>query len=358
MLHQLRLQQVLQVLAALSLLLLPLLFFYGQNQRYNFNTIVLVKYIGFCLVFGGIYFFHSYFLFPKLYAEKKLLAYIACLIVILAVIVAIRPFDYFIAKSGNPPPPLQPHKFDHPPHRNEHGPKQGGPLIDIISVFIFFIIIILDVSKATNKQLRLTTERALKAEAEKAHAELSFLKAQVNPHFLFNILNNIYTLAVIKDENTAPSIMKLSNMMRYLTDQGGNDEVDLEEEITCMSDYIDLQRLRLTQKTNLIYEVTGDPSQKKIAPLILMAFVENVFKYGISNHKKNQLVIKLFIEQTFVNLYCENTINPEKKTEKRTGIGLENTKKRLGYLYPNRHILEVTNDQKVFKINLTIHLNS
>jgi archaellin len=354
MLHQLRLQQVLQLLAALSLLLFPLLFFYGQNDRYHFSRLMLIKYVGFCGIFAGIYFLHSYFLYPKFYAEKKLLAYISCLIVILALIIAIRPFDYLIAKPG--PPPLgnevSPHVF-----RNHHGPKQGGPLIDIISVFIFFIIIILDVSKATNKQLRLTTERALRAEAEKAHAELSFLKAQVNPHFLFNILNNIYTLAVIKDDNTAPSIMKLSNMMRYLTDEAGNDEVDLAQEITCMSDYIDLQKLRLTQKTNLIYEVIGNPNQKKIAPLILMAFVENVFKYGISNHKKNQLQIKLLVEKTLVNLYCENTINHEKKTERRTGIGLENTKKRLQYIYPNQHILEVTNDQKVFKINLTIHLN-
>lgn len=191
-----------------------------------------------------------------------------------------------------------------------------------------------------------------------AHAELAFLKAQVNPHFLFNILNNIYTLAVIKDENTAPSIMKLSNMMRYLTDQAGNDEVDLADEITCMSDYVALQKLRITSKTNLSYEITGDPERKKIAPLVLMAFVENVFKYGISNHRKNQLIIKMVVAETFINLYCENTINHENKKEKRTGIGLENTKKRLQFIYPDRHILEVINNGKTFKVNLTIHLNT
>ena len=199
-------------------------------------------------------------------------------------------------------------------------------------------------------------QRVVMAETEKAQAELAFLKAQVNPHFLFNILNNIYTLALTQDSNTASSIMKLSNMMRYLTDEAGNDEVSLSQEIACMTDYIDLQRLRLTQKTNIEYEIKGNLEDKKIAPLILMAFVENVFKYGVSNHKNTKLVIRLLAEQNLINLFCENTINPDKKNEKRTGIGLENTKKRLQYIYPNRHILAVENNQKVFKINLSIHL--
>ncbi|WAC42179.1 sensor histidine kinase [Pedobacter sp. SL55] len=272
--------------------------------------------------------------------------------VILAAIVIVRPFDQLLAKPHLPPINLPPQH-----HSMPLPPKVGRPLVDIVSIFILLIIISIDISKSINKQLQLTTERALKAEAEKAQAELSFLKAQVNPHFLFNILNNIYTLAVIKDENTAPSIMKLSSMMRYLTDKAGHDEVDLEEEITCMSDYIDLQKLRLTQKTTLSYEIIGDSSQKKIAPLILLAFVENVFKYGISNHKNNQLTIRLLIEKNLINLYCENTINHKLKNEKRTGIGLENTIKRLHYLYPNKHILEIENNQKVFKVNLTIHTN-
>ncbi|WP_165501684.1 sensor histidine kinase [Pedobacter frigiditerrae] len=249
-----------------------------------------------------------------------------------------------------------------PPHSTENRPPMGnerrsGPKIDVLSVFLFLIIITIEVIIETNKQLSLTTQRAISAEAQKTEAELSFLKAQVNPHFLFNTLNNIYTLAIIKDENTAPSIMKLSNIMRYITDEAGNEFVSLRNEVDCIEDFIALHKLRLGKKTTLNYEVKGFlDAEKKIAPLILMAFVENVFKYGISNHSSNKLIIKLAIEDNILNLLCQNSIYPDKKDTERSGIGLTNTKKRLDYIYPNKHILEINDDDKLFTVKLTIHL--
>lgn len=308
---------------------------------------MIVGYLAFCLLFTAIYFLHTKILFPLLYARKKHGLYFGILLLLLVIIALARPFDYFISQ----PTPQGPIPPGSPPQKGS-----SGPLLDIVSIFLFLLAVIIGVAAETNKQLRLTIQRALQAETEKAHAELAFLRAQVNPHFMFNILNNVYTLAFTQDSNTAPAILKLSNLMRYLTDDARNDEVPLEMEIGCMTDYIELQKLRLTEKTHVDYQVKGSFANKKIAPLIFMAFVENVFKYGVSNHKNSKLVIKLLVEHHLINLYCENTINHDKKNGKSTGIGMENTKKRLQYTYPGRHILEVENNQRTFKINLTIHL--
>src|SRR6202008_3873902 len=110
------------------------------------------------------------------------------------------------------------------------------------SLFIFIMIIALSTAAVINQQWRLTEQRAIQAEVDKANAELSFLKAQINPHFLFNTLNNIYTLAINNNEHTADSIMKLSNIMRYVTDEVGEDFVPVQNELDCIDNYIELQR--------------------------------------------------------------------------------------------------------------------
>jgi len=353
---KIRLQTSIQTATGILILALPLFIFFGQNNNHSFGVTQVIHYFIFCLLFVIIYFLHSKILFPKLYLIKKYLSYFTILAILLAGIVVLKPFDHFIS-NPNRINQLPSTGFSPSIHSTAKAIEQTKPLLDVVSIFTFLLSIIIGITIETNKQLRITMQRVLMAETEKAQAELAFLKAQVNPHFLFNILNNIYTLALTQDLNTASSIMKLSNMMRYLTDDAGHDEVSLAQEIACLTDYIDLQKLRLTQKTIIEYEIKGNINNKKIAPLILMAFVENVFKYGVSNHKNSKLVIRVIAEQRLINLYCENTIHPDKKHEKRTGIGLKNTKKRLQYIYPNRHLLAVENTQKVFKINLSIHLN-
>jgi len=370
MLKKLNFKIIIQIIAAVFLLSLPLLIITDQNIEYIFTASGLTQYLFFLLIFISIYFLHAFYLFPKLYNKSRYLLYLLGLLVILSCILWQRPFDKFIIQKRNFP--THDIRFDHPPMPPDHktfpmdgkpfnpgferGDHNTGPRIDIVSVFLFFLIIIISFTKETNKQLILTTQRALIAEAEKAQAELSFLKAQVNPHFLFNTLNNIYTLAIIKDENTAPSIMKLSNIMRYVTDEARNDFVSLQEELNCITDFIDLQKLRLTQKTTLLFELEGDFENKKIAPLIIMTFVENVFKYGISNHSSNKLVIKIFCKQNSLILFCQNTIYPDKIKTERSGIGLENTRRRLNYIYKNMHILNVDQNKNLFTVNLTIQL--
>jgi LytS/YehU family sensor histidine kinase len=207
-----------------------------------------------------------------------------------------------------------------------------------------------------SRQLQVTEQRVARAEADKANAELSFLKAQVNPHFLFNTLNNIYTLAITNNEHTGESILKLSDIMRYITDDIAADFVSLEREVECMTNYIDLQRLRLGKNVFLEYTVTGNLGNRKIAPLILMTFVENVFKYGISNHEASPLTIRLFCENRTISFFSENRIFSPGRAGERPGTGIRNARQRLEYLYPQKYFLSITNDNGLYTVDLSMQV--
>ena len=208
------------------------------------------------------------------------------------------------------------------------------------------------------KQIRQQLQRAKKEQLlmkEKLETELKFLRNQTNPHFLFNTLNNIYTLALMKDENAPDSIMKLSNIMRYVTDDATKDFLSLQDEINCINDYIELQRLRIGEKPTIDLDISEDIGNVQIAPLILMTFIENVFKYGISKHNKSVIVIKIKSNETGIYFFCQNKIFPEKEENKRAGIGLINTRQRLAHLYPGKHILNINTENELYTVELTLH---
>jgi sensor histidine kinase YesM len=234
------------------------------------------------------------------------------------------------------------------------GPRGRHNNFDIISIVLFILTIALSIAIVTTRRWRLTEQRATRAETEKANAELSFLKAQINPHFLFNTLNNIYSLAVTNQKNTAPSILKLSNILRYVTDEISEDYVSLTDEVDCMKDYIDLQQLRLGEKTDVVFTVKGDLEYRKIAPLVLMTFIENAFKYGVSNREKSEIRIELWVEKDLIRFFCSNRIFETKGNPERTGIGISNTKQRLEYLYAGKHDLSIDASNGVFTVDLSI----
>lgn len=221
----------------------------------------------------------------------------------------------------------------------------GHHLFQFIGVFIFSLLL------QINKRLK-------QAEKEKMKAELSYLRAQINPHFLFNTLNSIYSLAIQKSDKTPKAIVDLSNLMRYVTTEARQEFVPLDNEIIYITNYINLQIIRLGETAKIDFRLIGKMDTEKIAPLILIPFVENAFKYGI-NPERNTL-IRVVIEVADGNLQM-NVFNMKVNTrqipnEEKSGHGLENTRHRLQAQYAGKHELAITDDHGEYTVNLKINL--
>jgi two-component system, LytTR family, sensor kinase len=190
---------------------------------------------------------------------------------------------------------------------------------------------------------------------EKKSAQLAFLKNQVNPHFIFNTLNNIYSLVSSKSDKALPSIEKLSQLMRYMYKDSDAPQVSLENEIDYITSFIDLQSIRLSNKESIQYSFSGNMGQYKIAPLLLIPFIENIFKHGILNQVEKPLQINVDIKNDTLFLSTSNFINTLHKDE-ASGIGLDNVKKRLVLLYPDKHTLAIKTNENIYTTHLQIKL--
>ncbi len=216
-----------------------------------------------------------------------------------------------------------------------------------------FIAIFVGMLKFAEDWLELEAKRK-ELENEKLTAELTFLKAQINPHFLFNTLNNLYSLAFMNSPNTTEVIAKLSQMMRYMIYDSNHEKVLLSKEIEYIENYIDLEKLRLNNQIPIHFEVSGEVNQVKIVPLILITFLENAFKHGVSNNATDAyILVKLSVENQELIYTVENS-KLTKNNHEKSGIGLQNVKRRLDLSYSNKHHLEVQDEEKSYKIRLTL----
>lgn len=198
--------------------------------------------------------------------------------------------------------------------------------------------------------------------SEKAAMELAFLQSQVDPHFLFNTLNSIYGLALAeKGQKTADSIAKLGTLMRYNLHDSKAEFISLNKEIDYIENYIELQRLRATKlnKINVDIQLNGtDAQEKKIAPMLLIPFVENAFKFGINPRESSIIMINILLDKNNFVLTAENSIVGKVKKDDAGGIGLKNVKDRLALLYPNRHKLTCEQRENMYHVKLSVTLTS
>lgn len=195
-------------------------------------------------------------------------------------------------------------------------------------------------------------------EKDNLEAELKALKSQINPHFLFNSLNNIYSLALDRSDKTADLVLKLSEMMRYILYECNDRYVNLDKEISFIKNYIDLQKVRLGENIPIRLNVIGDFSNLKVAPLLFEPIIENAFKHGLlTSNSGNYVDIVFDLDQVGkLEFTVENVFDPDwvNQNDDCNGIGLSNVKRRLELLYPNNHELTVSSIGKVYTVNLKI----
>jgi two-component system, LytTR family, sensor kinase len=187
--------------------------------------------------------------------------------------------------------------------------------------------------------------------------ELELLKAQLNPHFFFNTLNNIYSLVYKKSDEAPAALMKMSDIMRYMLYESKAEKVPLEKELEYLEDYIELQRLRFTDPGFIEYSVSGETTGHHIPPMMLLSFVENAFKHGKKRVSNPGIVIRVAATEKQLVFSVVNHIieNPAIETHGHSGIGLKNIKRRLELLYPDSHDLTIVTRDNMYTVNLNIY---
>ncbi len=252
--------------------------------------------------------------------------------------------------NKRPPPPKEDFTpdFERP---NRDAPPSGDMFIDVNQkIFPFLVVVFFSL------MLRLSS-RWQQTEREKMNAELAYLKAQINPHFLFNTLNSIYSLAILKSDDTPTAVVKLSGMMRYVLSESSNDFVPLEKEMVYIQNYIDLQKIRFLEAISLDFMVNGSKNGKKIAPLMLIPFIENAFKHGVNAEEESVIKIRIDIveNELFLSVFNKK-VTVYISEENKSGLGVENTKNRLEHLYPEKHKLVIYDTKDEYLVELSMKL--
>jgi LytS/YehU family sensor histidine kinase len=282
----------------------------------------------------------QYFL-PRYLLRKRYLAYFTA--IILSVI------GYLIAQS----------LFDFYLYGYVVGPMRNSNLVESLSYNFFSTLWYLGLMLALKLSMDWYGQQLIiqKITVEKLNAEVNFLRAQVNPHFLFNILNNLYALTLKKSELAPDVVLKLSEMMEYMLYDSTGEKVPLEKEISYLSNYMELERLRFSGGAAIDLNINAALNGYEIAPLLLLPLVENAFKHGLGKQTKGGwLNVNINLVQSSLEVIVENA-KPASVVDKGTGgIGLDNLRKRLDLLYPGRYTLQLEDKKDAFWAKLVIDL--
>jgi hypothetical protein len=323
---------------------LPILFSPDFGESINLIEVPFFRRDMITAVLLLIFFYANYYVFiPQFYVPRKFFIFSAILIASF-LITALVPELLIV--------------HHHPNVMSEHGavgfrpPRKMGLLFFLSHRSLNFLMVLI------LSLLLKIRERLKQTETEKANAELSYLKAQINPHFLFNTLNSIYSLAIQKNDRTADAVVKLSDMMRYVLNDSNTNFVMLEKEINYITSYIELQRMRLASNVKLSYIHEGNIGEKKIAPLVLIPFIENAFKHGVNSEENSNIDIQILISDVHLKMSVKNNcVTTNNNTLNKSGLGIENTIARLKLLYPKNYTLNISEADKTFTVSLTLNIH-
>lgn len=330
-----------------SLLFLSIPVFSSPDFDYSFGLFGIAgfrkSFLSYLLLLMFFYLNYLYLLPQFYFGKKKWLYYIivlACYACVVIVPLLLAPnFPNEIPETN----PLYPLAGRMRPERMSflHF-LEGSSLFQFL--LVFFISLLLKING-----------RLMYMRNEKLKTEISYLKAQINPHFLFNTLNSLYSLTLAKSDEAPQAILKLSGMMRYVVTESTRDFVPLNRELDYIKNYIELQQLRIDDSTKVIVSVTGNTQDKVISPMVLIPFIENAFKYGINPDGDSEITITIDTDDKYLYLTVKNyKYVTELPDHMKSEQGLENTTLRLAYLYPDTHKLHISDTDDTFELKLNI----
>jgi two-component system, LytTR family, sensor kinase len=309
-----------------------------QKANLPYFVVCVTYRIGLLIV---IAYLNLHYFLPRYLFRKRYLAYFTAVIIsVVGYLTAQSLFDYYL-------------------YGYVVGPVRDSRIIGTLSYNFFSTLWYLGLMLALKLSLdwygqQLTIQ---KITVEKLHAEVDFLRAQVNPHFLFNVLNNLYALTLKKSELAPDVVLKLSEMMEYMLYDSTDEKALLEKEVAYLQNYLELERLRLNRQSAIHLQVKGAFNGQEIAPLLLLPLVENAFKHGLGTPSENGwLSVEIGLHQSTLTMLVENAKPPLVVSKSKGGIGLDNLRKRLELLYPSRHRLELEDKKDTFQARLVIEL--
>jgi LytS/YehU family sensor histidine kinase len=305
-----------------------------------------------------LFYINYLWLVPKFLFKKRVILYFVCLIIIASV-------SFYIVEKGhekifsqiqqNPQTKELLAKLE----KDNIIPKMPPKRLIFFTYFLTTLVISgLSIGLQLSGRIIQNEREKKEIEKEKLNTELSLLKNQVSPHFFFNTLNNIYSLIQINSENAQDAVLKLSKLMRYLLYESEKGEAKLSGEIEFMNNYIDLMKLRLNNKVDLVINFPDIISDISVQPLLFIAFIENAFKHGISYSEKSYIHISMVYTKDEIEFKCSNSrfIGNNENNNTSSGIGLENIKKRLNLLYPQKHEINISELPSNYDVYLKIKL--
>ena len=324
---------------SIAFILMPFVFTPSSyNQQDYFSSYRFYRMLSENILLVGFFFLNYFILTSKFYFKKRYISYILLLVVSFIIIYKIPGYVFPIERNTR--------------LLGKFGSRKSLIfLIWMLKALMFLCMALISLFLRQNQRYHEIKE-------EKQQSEIAYLRAQINPHFLFNTLNNIYSLTLMKSDSASDAVMKLSKMMRFVVSESSKEMVPLQQDLDYIKNYIQLQQLRLLHKNSLIFEINGVTDGLLISPLLLINFIENAFKYGVMDEVDEPIKIIITIEEQWLSLDVVNTIAEDQIPDQiKTEVGIKNTEKRLNYLYANAYHLKIDKQEDKFKVHLKLKLN-
>jgi two-component sensor histidine kinase len=324
-------------------------------------------------VYLVLFLIHNFLLAPMLVHRRRHTAYFSLLVVVIAAFVVFqcsnRPRGW---EHGRGRPPMEQHgnerpSFDEPPMKMEgerppmpdkhpHRRHTPPPIVgehDILALVTLLLMFGANLGIKVYFRSREDRQRLAELEKQNLEQQLEYLRYQINPHFFMNTLNNIHALVDIDPEKAKDTILELSKMMRYVLYEGNKQGVPISRELDFIRHYVALMQLRYTDKVRISVDLPSEVPDRKVPPLMLITFIENAFKHGVSYQKESFIEVKVDVKEDRLLFSCRNS-KADKSNEEKGGVGLANVKERLNLLYNNDYTLHIDNTPDIYTVELII----